>query len=768
MYWDETNGWVADSFDVIPHGVDGISADKFDLAERLLSYKTDASFSNDTGTELAVISELAAHYDIHNFESVNSQMAAQSGWITLTFSEQPDDTAMWKMASVFLALYEDIEEFRWEFVGANDTLYTYYVTRDDVAKILKRDDVTEYAVSDDHLSGMMMLLDENATGVTKSTNDMEQKINKHLSYSIFHHYTDKAGVPRDVADYYERRLMEDDVIYRNDENKAIYECIYKDFDHSGEMDMALYIRDLGYGESTLHIYMNDDPLYTHVLPMSCLSMEILSGDIDHDGHMELVYSAHNGGTGGAGGYVKGILKYRNHTFTEMSLPGEFLEEETSQGDNGYNIDVYWGNEENSYIITCESLGIREQIYSEYLKDEDGSYVIPSKQGQLVGANCRGFYTLYVINENGKDYLMAEEYFHGEAGVNHGLGYMRFIFDWEKSDGWIVKECEIVPYNPILTDERGYFVGMKKDIKYYPSDYETIIKNWTIPVIDHNGEIMFERNNRFSVFAQDASNNASSFDFVFARLNEKDEITYVYICYEDGVYYYLEDYTRLSEKPGNADSEGYSTAIYTNEVYDATMYSSGECYEHFYLTNEENLTHDDIMKAMLSSQYPPQIDVTTVYSKKLDEKGLNSYMNATGDFITYGIDINLPKNRSWISSPNYKDMGNSLIRANYYDMILSADMVLRAGPRKIVFEKARAGLEDDLSEWDYETWSAWTADDEYVEIKLYVEQLGGTNFNTVVAEWEYEGNTYLLYGDTQETDGSPVAKTAAFIIEQFKK
>ena len=39
---------------------------------------------------------------------------------------------------------------------------------------------------------------------------------------------------------------------------------------------------------------------------------------------------------------------------------------------------------------------------------------------------------------------------------------------------------------------------------------------------------------------------------------------------------------------------------------------------------------------------------------------------------------------------------------------------------------------------------------------------------VAAKWEYDGNTYLLYGDMEGTDGSSVAKTAIHIIEYFEK
>lgn len=74
----------------------------------------------------------------------------------------------------------------------------------------------------------------------------------------------------------------------------------------------------------------------------------------------------------------------------------------------------------------------------------------------------------------------------------------------------------------------------------------------------------------------------------------------------------------------------------------------------------------------------------------------------------------------------------------------------------------------MEEWNYETWSATTLDGKYVVIELYLEQIDETDFNTVVAKWKYEGNTYLLYGETALTDGSPVAKTTVYIIQHFEK
>ncbi len=768
LSWDSESGWIVENFEVTAHGVDGISGDKFALAERLLLYKSDSILKDDISKYRAVINELAMFYSIDNYDITNLKPTEQSDWITMKFTEQPDDTAMWKVASVFLALYEDIEEFRWEFVGANNTIYTYYVTRNNVENILKCDDLTEYAEAYDMLAGMMLLLDENTTGVTKTTNDTAQKINKHLSYSTFNYYTDKAGVPRDVADNYELRLMEDDVPYRNDEYKAIYECIYKDFDNSGKMDMALYIRDLDYGESTLHIYMNDDPLYTHVLPMSCWSMEILSGDIDHDGNTELVYSAFNGGNGGAGGYVKGILKYENHTFTQMDLPGDFSEEELADGDAGYNIEVYFGKEKDTYRVVVPSVKDFGVISSENLKNEDGSYIVKPYEGHQAGANCRGFYKLYIIQEKNQDYLMAEEYFHGEGGVNHSLGYIRFIFDWSDADGWIVKGATAHPYIKSSTSDRDVFEAMKHEILYYPDDCEDMTQNWSnIPVINYKDGSVYEPYDQLSQYAYMTTQNMSTGSLIYTKLNEKEELSYVYINYQNDKYYYLEDYSRCSDKPFYIYDQDYFQKVYTGGLLTATKHSDGSCFEHFYLTNEESLTTKDVFDSMLSSQYPPKLDFVTVYTKALDEESMEEYTRCTGDFIEQGIKITMPLNRSWIGAPVYK-LSDGVVCGTYSDFIIDADMIVRAGEEDAVFEKARAGLKESLAEWDYETWGAKTLDGEYIEIALYLEQLGATNYNTVVAKWEYEGNTYLLYGDTESTDGSPVAKTAAYIIGYFEK
>lgn len=729
-------------------------------------YEVKNPYIGDVSANGKVLNLLRGHYNITGMAGIELQTYEQPFWITVSFNDKPDDTSMWKLAAVFLTLTENASEFRWEFVEENDKLYTYYVQVEDIEEVLGCDDLKSYADSAEKIAELLVLLDEKETGVTKSLDDVSYEINKHLSYSLFSNYADEADIPWEVANQYELRLMEDGVIYRNDEYKAIYECIYKDFDKSGEMDFALYIRDLGYGESTLYIYMNDDPLYTHILPISCWSMEILSGDIDHDGNTELVYSAHNGGVGGAGGYVKGILKYKNLTFTQMEMPGDFSEEELSDGDAGYNIEVYFGKEENLYRVVCPSVKDFGVIESEYLKNEDGSYFVQPYEGVAAGANCRGFDKLYIIQEHNQDYLMAEEYFHGEGGVNHGLGYMRFIFDWSDTEGWVVKGATVHPYVKSTTSDTDIFEEMKHEILYYPDDYDDLLQNWSnIPVINYKDGSVYEPYDQLTQYAYMTTRNMSTGSLIYAKLNEKEELTYIYVNYQDDKYYYLEDYTRVSDKPYYTNGDDYFQKVYNYGIYFSMKYPNGNCFEHFYLTNEENLSKDDIFDSRSSLQYASKF--ITVYTKQLDEEGVKEYTRCTGDFIEQDIKITMPLNRSWIGNPVY-NLSDGVVCGTYSDFIIDADMIVCAGEEEAVFEKARAGLKENLEEWDCETWSAKTADGEYIEIELYLEQLGATNYNTVVAKWEYEGNIYLLYGDTQETDGSPVAKTAIHIIEHFEK
>ena len=194
--------------------------------------------------------------------------------------------------------------------------------------------------------------------------------------------------------------------------------------------------------------MNEESLYIYELDSYCWNIELSSGDIDRDGNRELAYIGFTGGNGGSGSYEKGILKYEKQEFLEMELPSVLTEESGEGKDAGYHLKVYWGTEENTYRVVCESLGIEETITSEYLKDENGKLFRRPVPGEEIGGNVRGFYKFGIIHEEGIDYLAAEEYFHGEGGVNHGLGYVRFILSWgDEQDAaeWILKDYEVIPY-----------------------------------------------------------------------------------------------------------------------------------------------------------------------------------------------------------------------------------------------------------------------------------------------------------------------------------
>ena len=251
------------------------------------------------------------------------------------------------------------------------------------------------------------------------------------------------------------------------------------------------------------------------------------------------------------------------------------------------------------------------------------------------------------------------------------------------------------------------------------------------------------------------------------MNEKEELAYVSIEYKDGKYYYVEDYSRCTDKPYYLYGEDYYEKVYTNALHFAQKYANGDCFEHFYLTNEENLTEKDIFESLLSSQYPPKLDFISVYAKKLDAEGMKEYTKYTGDFVEQGIKITMPSNSSWIIDPHY-ELVDEVICGTYTDYHIDAEMKVLVGEQEAVFEKAEEGLKEKLSEWSYETWSARTKDGTYIETRLYVETLADTNLYTVVATWEYEGNTYLLYGNTEVEEGSTVAKTALHIIGQFEK
>lgn len=273
----------------------------------------------------------------------------------------------------------------------------------------------------------------------------EDAVSKIVNAASWNYQVKKEGITAEVQKELESRMNRDGIEYAG-ENIEVRDCIYRDFDESGTMDVMVLLSAKEWGNmdgSIMCLYMNEDPVYVKEISLSCFFVEINTGDIDHDGNTELVYAADTGGVGGAGSYSKGILKYKDHSFEAMELPGDYTEEERCYGDAGYHMEVAFAADEGSYRISCPSIGESRVIYAPNAIREDGTLLQEPKEGTVVGAEARGFFHLQVIEEDGKDYLMGEEYLYGEGGIVHGVATARFTFDWEEDKGWIVKEFDVI-------------------------------------------------------------------------------------------------------------------------------------------------------------------------------------------------------------------------------------------------------------------------------------------------------------------------------------
>lgn len=192
----------------------------------------------------------------------------------------------------------------------------------------------------------------------------------------------------------------------------VVDRVEEDFDRSGQKDLCLMKVNESEDSTTLYFYMNDAPVYEVTIPeVNCLFVDIVSGDIDHDGNTEIIYLANTGGNGGSGSYAKGILKYKNDSLEPMELPGDFSEEEKTGQDEGFSLEISYGDKDGTYLVNCPSLGESREIQSRYSTYEDGSFFVPKHiQGEIAGANCRGYYTFEIVTIDGLEYLAAEEYF----------------------------------------------------------------------------------------------------------------------------------------------------------------------------------------------------------------------------------------------------------------------------------------------------------------------------------------------------------------------
>jgi|GEM_PF-4107798 len=237
------------------------------------------------------------------------------------------------------------------------------------------------------------------------------------------------------------KLLKD--VPHTEECYEIWGIAYEDMDLNGTKDLILQLK-LASGSITpdsypgayLCIYMNDDPVYLQAYDSSLYLgfSQVLHADADHDGYQEIIYSIFTGGNGGAGSTEKAMLKYKNHTLEQMQFPGEVSEQFSDGRDVGYEVKVLFGNEENEYKAVCDSLYKTILFQAENAVDENGKRMTPYlREDEQAGANCRGYAVFSIINRNGREYLQAKEYLHGEGGTSHCVGWATFLMDWD-SDG----------------------------------------------------------------------------------------------------------------------------------------------------------------------------------------------------------------------------------------------------------------------------------------------------------------------------------------------
>ncbi len=227
------------------------------------------------------------------------------------------------------------------------------------------------------------------------------------------------------------------------ENTCLTGAVINDYDQNGKNDMIVCLYEDtedsdSYADGCLYLFMNDDetpyPIYDD---FCCYSFGSIFGDfgadIDGDGNTEIVFCVQGTGCGGAGDSQKFMVKYKDETIERMEIPTDFTDTD-SDYDVGLFVDVERDNENNVYKISCPYLN--DTILMEIAEDDEdwGG-----------GANCRGYHTLALLEQDGRQYLAGYEYLYA-GSIADGIGNAVFLFDWDE-DGkiyvsdWYVEDFE---------------------------------------------------------------------------------------------------------------------------------------------------------------------------------------------------------------------------------------------------------------------------------------------------------------------------------------
>lgn len=746
------------------------------LSEKL--YESKNPYIGDVPSNGKILNYLKEALDIKNTSGIELQTSQAPYWLTLSFTEKPNTKDMVHLATMFLALVDNASEFRWEYTDeSTGEICSFYVNERLVNQFLTDEmqvekGIKEYAKSAETIAELWRLFDK----ISTENDSSEYYRNKLIGESNWKNIANALGFDFAETNKWENRFIKDEILYNKDGDdvkfaiRYISSCIYEDFDENGQMDMAVLVSgDYGtdYG-SRLFFYMNDTKDYYGTGFMDlCYGMDIQTGDIDHDGYPEFAFIAMSGGVGGAGSYCKSIYKYKDGEFFDMEQPGDYADynlEWPSTKEMGYELEVSFGAKMDTYDIYCPTLDVAKTVYSPYLRDENGNLYRKPNPGEIVGGNCRGFYSLDITEINGKDYLIGTEAVMGDGGTAHCFADARFLLDWDEEKGWIVKDFDVISHD---YQDDTIWTHMKTSLEYLPTTKEEIVEKH-IPLIDYRSGEIIDPYNQLSGFALEHRHYNFDVTLTYATINTEGQTIYTQVILKNGKYYYLEDYTRLKEKPKGLEDYRYN--VYSTALYDVQKMANGEYVEYFYLTNDENLTLEELQQEILSSVEPPNRTVAQIYHKVLDENGLAYYMRVTGDIIELGIQILLPENYQWIQSPNYyvlkeKSFEKPLAKVEYYDGIIFTDMTLLAGTKEDIM--TQTDIFSDIVLIAPESWGARTLNNEYISIDFYVKPIDDI-YKMAIAIWEYEGNTYALFGKTAAGDCSPVAKVAAYIIGQFEE
>lgn len=243
-----------------------------------------------------------------------------------------------------------------------------------------------------------------------------------------------------VTSYYELSDADAAAMYQKITDSKILEkdntrltgVVVNDYDQNGQKDMIVCLYEDtedsdSYADGCLYLFMNNDKTpYSIYDDFCCYSFGGIFGDfgadIDGDGNTEIVFCVQGTGCGGAGDCQKFMVKYKDKAIERMELPTDFTDEDYDY-DIGLSVDVERDNENNVYRISCPYLD--DTILMDISKDDEdwGG-----------GANCRGYYTLALLEQDGRQVLAGYEYLYA-GSIADGIGNAVFLFDWDE-DGRI--------------------------------------------------------------------------------------------------------------------------------------------------------------------------------------------------------------------------------------------------------------------------------------------------------------------------------------------